>query len=151
MAESIIEYCLTHIEIVIIAALSLIQIAPIKINPWSALGRFIVNQVNGEVANELKIIREDVEEMKRQLDDVSAEADKSNARQSRVRILRFDDELLHGQKHTKDHFRQVLDDIDVYEDYCERHPDFRNGVAKHAMQHIKSVFDDLEKKGGFLE
>lgn len=151
MTEHIVHFCLEHIELILVGVLSLIQIAPIKINPWSKVGKWIVDKVSGEVMQEIKTVRADVEKMQEELEDVSEEVDKSNARQSRVRILRFDDELLRKDKHTKDHFRQIIEDIDVYEDYCNRHPGFRNGVAIHAIAHIKTVYDDLEKNGGFLE
>ncbi len=34
---------------VIVALLSLIQISPLKINPWSWLGRAVGREINGEV------------------------------------------------------------------------------------------------------
>lgn len=82
--------------------------------------------------------------------DIYDKIDSLEARQARVRILRFDDDLLHGHEFTHDHWRQILDDVDIYEGFCDAHPDFKNGVAKHAMQHIKTMYDFINEKGGFL-
>lgn len=42
--------------------------------------------------------------------------------QARIRILRFSDELRHNVNNidyfSKDHFDQVMIDIDIYEAYC---------------------------------
>lgn len=40
------------------------------------------------------------------------------ANDSRARILRFGSEAKRGIKHTEEHWKDVLKDIDCYEDYC---------------------------------
>ena len=157
MKEEIVEFFLKHTELVLIAFLSLVQIAPIKINPWTAIGKVVEQYITGNLKSAVDLLHrdlsgmtEEVDGLKEDIQNVRDEVDAANARQSRVRILRFDDELLRGEPMTKDHFRQIIEDIDIYEGYCDRHPDFRNGVAKHAMEHIKTVFDEYERNGGFL-
>ena len=69
----------------------------------------------------------------------------------RQRILQFNDELYRGVKHTKESFDDVISEgIDVYEDYCVKHPSFPNFKAEAAIENIKDTYKKLLKEGGFL-
>lgn len=68
----------------------------------------------------------------------------------RYRILRFNDEVLHGQKHTKEHFDQILDDITRYEQFCEGHPEYENNKAVLAIENIKRVYQKCSDENTFL-
>jgi hypothetical protein len=84
------------------------------------------------------------------------EKDRANNEEYRVklcrqRILQFSDELYRGVKHTKESFDDVVaEGIDVYEDYCDRHPSFPNFKAEAAIENIKETYKKLLKEGGFL-
>lgn len=68
----------------------------------------------------------------------------------RYRILRFDDEIRHDAKHTKEHFDQILDDITEYEKYCANHPEYRNNKAVLAIENIKRIYQNCTNEGTFL-
>lgn len=68
----------------------------------------------------------------------------------RYRILRFDDEIRHDEKHSKEHFDQILDDITEYEKYCEKNPDFKNNKAVLAIKNIKRIYQNCANEGTFL-
>lgn len=68
----------------------------------------------------------------------------------RYRILRFDDEIRHDEKHTKEHFDQILEDIKSYENYCDLHPDFPNNKVEFAVMNIKRVYQKCTEEGTFL-
>lgn len=68
---------------------------------------------------------------------------------ARTHILRFDDELLNGVPHSQEYFRQQLDDIDTYEQYCSKHEKFRNSYTTIAAEHIKTTYMKLLEKGEF--
>ena len=55
----------------------------------------------------------------------------------RYRILRFNDEIIQEVRHTKEHFDQILEDIDNYEKFCKENPDFPNNKAVLAIKNIK--------------
>lgn len=127
------------IAIALVVAMSLVEISPIKINPWSWLG----NALNKGILTKLEKVEKDVAEVKREVGESSAVT-------SRYRILRFDDEILHDIKHTKEHFDQILLDIDVYEKFCDGHPDFKNNLAVMAIKHIKTVYQKCSTDNSFL-
>ena len=128
---------LTTIAVVVLA--SLLEVSKIKINPWSWVG----GRLN-------KNIMCKVDKIERDLADVERKVGENTAVSSRYRILRFDDELLHEVKHTKEHFDQILYDIDVYERYCNEHPDFKNNLAVMAIKHIKNVYQKCSRDNLFL-
>lgn len=127
----------------LIALLTLIQIAPIKINPWSAIAKALGRAINKEMMDKLESLDKEM----KQLRDATA---LESALNCRVRIIHFGDETLHGQKHTKEHFDQILRDIDKYEHYCSTHPEFENNVTVLTSARIKEIYQKRLADGDFL-
>ena len=127
----------------LIAILTLIQIAPIKINPWSAIAKTLGRAINKEMMDKLESLDKEM----KQLRDATA---LESALNCRVRIIHFGDETLHGQKHTKEHFDQILRDIDKYEHYCNTHPEFENNVTVLTSARIKEIYRKRLADGDFL-
>lgn len=123
--------------------MTLVQISPIKINPWSWIGRVIGRAINGEVLEKVDELSKDVKHNKE--DD-----DEKWASLSRTHILRFGDEILHGVDHSKEHFDQVMRDISNYEQYCKTHPNYLNGVAHATIQQIKKTYQKCLDENSFL-
>lgn len=98
-----------------------------------------------------KKTQEAVKEIKISLEDHIQESEWQNAKQVRVRILRFYDEICEGKKHSENHYEDILEDIDWYEAFCDSHPDFHNNKAKMAMEHIKNTYELLKRENKFLE
>lgn len=141
------EWIILHVpETIVLATLvgsTLIQISPIEINPWSALAKWIGRSINREMMDNVKDMRETID--KHILTD-----DERYAKQCRMRILRFNDEILQGKLHTKEHFDEILDDITEYERYCDTHPNYINNKAVLAIHNIKHVYQDCLAKNSFL-
>lgn len=127
----------------LLALLTLIEITPIKINPWSAIGRAIGRAINSEVLDKVNKLEADMRSIR---DDI----EEQSAVDCRARILRFGDEVLHGDEHSKDHFDQTLRDIATYERYCKDHPDFENNVTELTGQRIKDVYMKRLDENDFL-
>lgn len=127
----------------LIVLLTLIQIAPIKINPWSAVAKALGRAINKEMMDKLESLDKEM----KQLRDATA---LESALNCRVRIIHFGDETLHGQKHTKEHFDQILRDIDKYEHYCSTHPEFENNVTVLTSARIKEIYQKRLADGDFL-
>lgn len=127
----------------VLVLMTLLQIAPIKINPWSWLGLAIGRVINGEVLEKVDKLAKDVESNKN--DD-----DEQWASLSRSHILRFGDELLHGISHSKEHFDQILLDISKYEHYCDSHPEYLNNIANATIKQIKKTYQKCLDENNFL-
>lgn len=111
----------------IIALLSIIQISPLKINPWSAMGRMF----NKDILDKVSDIQVDVKKLEKNAVD-----------QSRARILRFADDIRHDIDHSQEYFDHILDDITDYEHYCESHSEYRNEKAVASIRVIRKKYDD---------
>lgn len=105
--------------------------------------QFIANQSNKEVKTELKKIQTEFLELKES-------EEQKEARNSRRRILRFNDEIINRIKHSREFFNDVLDDANTYEQYCRKNPDFQNGKAVLAIENIERVYRECMKEGNFL-
>ena len=53
-------------------------------------------------------------------------------------------------RHTKEHFDQILRDITSYERYCDDHPHFENNTTVLTSQRIKDIYEDCLAKADFL-
>lgn len=127
----------------LLALATVVEISPIKFNPWSAIAKAIGRAINADVLAELKQTNE-------KLDEHIRADDERNADMRRTRILRFNNELIREIPHTKEDFIDVLADIDDYEAYCREHPTYKNNRASHAIANIGRAYDDRLYKHDFL-
>ena len=119
-----------------VALLTLIQLAPVKVDPWSAIAKALGRAINGEVLKEVT--------------DTKSQLEEHILTDSRSKILGFNRELLQHQKHTREDFIEILGVIDSYEDYCKNHQDNKNSRCVHAVANIERVYDQLLVTGDFL-
>ena len=129
--------------LVLVVVFSVVQVSPIKIHPWTWLARIIGRAINGEVLDK-------VDQLEVRVDKLKGVMDERAAKDARTRILRFGDECLHGDRHSKEHFDQILRDITEYETYCDKHPDFKNNMAVLTISSIKSNYQDRLRYHDFL-
>lgn len=128
---------------VLLILMTIIQITPIKINPWSWIARLIGRSINGEVLDK-------VDNLSKELADHKAKSEERHATLCRAHILRFGDEVLHGIPHSKEGYDNILLDIDAYEEYCEKHPGYKNNVAIATIKNIKRMYQKHIEEDSFL-
>lgn len=105
--------------------------------------QFVSNQANKEVKNELRKIQ--VEFL-----DLKDSEELKEVKNSRRRILRFNDEIINHVRHSREYFDDILEDVNQYEMYCNKTPNFQNGKAALAIENIERVYRDCMKNGDFL-
>ena len=143
--------------ICLVVLLSLVEISPIKINPWSklfrslgkALNKDMLEEING-LKTELTSLKEEIKKVDDRVDKMDSRIDENNAIQCRSRILRFGDEVSHGQNHSRDHFKQIFCDITTYNSYCHSHPEFQNDMTKITSKRIEDDYMERDKRDTFL-
>ena len=146
---------LGNLSIICFLILSLIEIAPIKINPWSMLIKWIARLLGiVELKTDVIQIRDRMDELEEKIDKIKiSENEKFQLKEAlaaRRRILRFNDELLQKVKHSKEMFDDVLSDIDNYDRYCRTHPDFVNQKAVFAEQNVGKAYKQCTEENSFL-
>lgn len=135
---------------VLVALLSLVEVSPIKINPWSGLAKWLGRAINGEVLESVEDVKRAQQDTRKALDEHIQSDDERNADTLRMRVLHFNNELLRGDRHTREDFIEILAVIDAYERYCKNHPNYRNNRASHAIANIGRVYDERLKLRDFL-
>ena len=137
------------IGILIILA-GMIKIPKIELNLWNWIGRTVGRSINKEMMDQVNDLQSEIKGMKTEIDTLKKEEELERVRMARQRILRFNDEILFEKRHSKEHFDEILDDIDIYEEYCRTHEDYENNKAVLAIATIREVYKDCLKTHDFL-
>jgi len=134
-----------EIAAIIVALSVVVEITPIKLNPWSWIARKIGKAINHDVI-------EKVDQLEKKVNRVGDALDEKSAKDARTKILNFGDELIYNpeRKHSKDKFDEVVANITEYEQYCSEHPDFKNHMTEATTKLILSTYETCMKKHSFL-
>jgi hypothetical protein len=116
----------------IVLASVFVEITPVKINPVSSFLKWLGKKLNTDTAERLDNLE------KRDIID------------TRYRILRFGDEVRRKERHSREHFDQILSDIDDYEKYCDTNKDFKNNKTKATTARILEVYQECVRQNDFL-
>lgn len=118
--------------------LSLIQIAPIKINPWDFILGWIGSKANAGV-------KKDLEEVRKQSDIQKEEFREFWVDYQREAILRFSRECSQEMPHSREEWNHILDIIKKYEMFCEKHQ-IANGVIEENSSYLRNLHQQLLKE-----
>lgn len=151
----------SHFGVVLLAAMSILEVTPVKINPWSWLwkkigkffgriGQAIGKALNGEVIAELSGIKERLTELEQHDQRQDKDRGEDKALDARRRILQFADEIRRKVRHSEEHFNNAFEDIDYYKTYCHEHTDFENDKARISIKIIEETYERCTRDDDFL-
>ena len=103
-----------------------------------------------EIGDKIDSQGKQIQSLEESFEKKSKEDQEKEAKASRRRILRADDEIRMGMKHSKDFFEDVLRDIDSYEEYCDEHPHFKNRCAESAIKNVAETYETCKAQNSFL-
>lgn len=157
--------------VIIFVLMTVIEITPLKINPWGHLLRLFGRAINADVSEKVdtldkslneKISKLDQENKERdeifgqridvleeKLDTHIAESDERDVRLRRESILDFASAVANGRNYTKEQYEQMLKECDDYELYCERKK-FKNSVAMASIAIIQKTYEEHLLNNDFL-
>lgn len=121
-----------YIPLILVGALSLIEITPVKINPVSSFLKWAGKQINGDIKDEIK--------------NLSLTVDKNEIDRIRWEILDFANSCRNGRNHAKDEFHHIVEVNQKYHELIQKH-DMQNGVLDSEYAYIESVYKECLKKG----
>ena len=111
--------------------LSLIQISPLKLNPWDRIFGWIGKKTQGE-------LHKQVADLQKQITDIWI----SSHRQS---ILTFARECRADIHHNAEEWNHILSIADEYEVYCSTHA-VSNGVVKADTRYVRDLYQELSRE-----
>ena len=145
------------IEILIFLSL-FIEVSKIKINPISAIVKFLFRPIRKEIENLGIKIQQDMDDMKQELKDeinllrLDQEKEKEAIDQliyanemaeiSRIRweIIEFSNSLTNKITHVRDEYRHVIDDYKKYETLIKKY-DLKNGIITEEYEKITDHYN----------
>ena len=117
--------------LLLVIVMSLIEISPLKVNPWDSILGWFGKKTNGKLQEELK-------ELKKQVQDMWV----ATHRQS---VLTFAREARAGVDHSSDEWTNILNIIADYEQFVnEKH--ISNGIVKADSEYIRDLYQELSRE-----
>lgn len=115
---------------IIMVILGLIQISPLKINPWDTIKSFIT--------------------LPKRIDKLENDFNNDRAFRWRSMILTRSDLIRNNEKMSEEKWLDTIETIDRYEHYCEVHPEFKNGKAVVSIEYLREKYKQAYKDKDYL-
>ena len=150
--QQILQWLANHPLTGLIIFTGLIQIVPIKINPWSALFKWISKIITGDACSKIDGLMEKVNKIDGLLDKVDKiEADVKTNEKDRIRweVLDFANSCRNNRKHTRDEYQHIIALNDKYKELLAQTGD-TNGVFEAEYEYIKKLYAERLEKNDFL-
>lgn len=135
---------------IVVVLSMIIQVTPIKINPWSAIGRQLKTFFLSDILQEIKEMKADIKATEEKLDKHIQENNEETARKWRHDILEFCNQELNHKRHTKEQWDDVLPSCAEYERFCERN-NIINEKATKAIKELNRRYEMHMANEDFLE
>lgn len=128
--------------IAFVGAITLIQISPLQINPWSWFAKMFrrFNGIEG-VSEKIEEVEKKVDNIELKFDTQIASVERDNAR-TRAKVIRkeiidFAEELKRGKKYSVAEFEEVGRLINEYNDIIKEYG-FKNAYCTSQMEYIQN-------------
>ena len=139
--QQILDWIGQHIVHIILVLSVFIQIAPVKINPWTSLIKWIGKVLTYNI-NE-KLIK-----METNLNILSTSVDENQKDRIRWEVLDFSNSCKQGKRHSKDQFQHIITLNDKYKKLLKRTED-KNGVFDAEYAYIQRIYKKLQETNDF--
>ena len=116
---------------ILILLLSLVQVSPLKLNPWDSIFGWIGKKTNGTTENRLNAVEKQIADMWI-----------NNHRQT---ILTFARECRADIEHSSDEWTNVLNVAEEYEKYVTENK-VTNGIITQDTEYIRKLYQDMSRE-----
>lgn len=131
----LIKELITNPGVIIVTVLSCVEIAPIKVNPWSWILSIIRHALYGDIKKELQEVKQELTETKVQ--------------NWRWNVLDFANSCRNGRRHSHDEWRHTISQLAEYESYIERN-EITNGVFEEDAKYLREEYQKNSTNNDFL-
>lgn len=136
------EFFKDNPSFILFGGITLIQITPIKIDPWTKLMKWLGEVLSGNMQKQLNDLTADTESIKRDLDN-------KITNDMRWNILDFSNSCKNDRCHTKEEWYHVISQIAEYENLIENKK-IVNGVMEEESKYLKELYQERCQKNDFL-
>jgi len=142
LAEAVTEFVKDNLSIILISSITVIQISPIKIDPWTLVFKKLGDWINGDIKQELIELKKNSDELKRDFEETKAQ-------DKRWHILSFANSCRNGKRHSKDEWEHLITELREYEEYTKR-KNIPNGVFEEDAKYLRSLYQKISMENDFL-
>ena len=130
------------IVLCIVIAMTLVQISPLKLDPWDQIFSWIGRHLNKEVLEKISVLED-------RLDKHISESQEIELKNRRTNILDFSSSVIRGVNYHKEKFDFMIAECDNYEKYCKDN-EIQNGVAEASIAEIRRIYTEHLRNNDFL-
>ena len=130
---------------------TIVQLTPIKINPWDFLLGWIGERFNSGINKRINEVNDRVNSLEESIDKHIEKCDIDDWKKKRNYIIKFVNEGVNGARHTKESFENIIALCDEYEDYVKKNPNVHNGVINDSIYAIRTRYQEHLIKADFPE
>lgn len=135
---------------IFVVTASLIEITPIKLNPWTWILGGIGKRINRDIKDRMEKLEKKQAEFEQKFDSYVDDQRKKDLDDMRSQILTFCNECMRHKQHTREQFRFVIRRCDEYEKHIEDNH-LKNGEISDAINQIRSIHRKCLAENSFLE
>lgn len=121
---------------------TLIEVSPMRLNPWTYIFNGIGKRLNAEVFTRLN-------ELETKLKAQDEKIDYNERNRIKFEILDFANSCRNGRQHTREEFNHIIAQYDEYEMILTRLKK-PNGQITRAMHYLSDLYNDNLKNDSFL-
>lgn len=140
--KTIIDWIGNHLWSIIIIVSIFIQITPIKINPWSALFKWIGKTITNDACGK-------IDGLISKIDKIENDVKTNEKDRIRWEILDFANSCRNNRRHTRDEFQHIVALNDKYKRLLKETNDI-NGVFEVEYNYIQDIYAERLEKNDFL-
>lgn len=133
----------SFIVIVVVIFTTLIQISPLKLNPWDFCLGWIGDRLNSHIIKK-------VDNLDEKLTEHIQESRDSSVKRRRQRILQFVEDGMGGRCYTKETYEFIMKECDDYEEYIKKNQ-IKNGVIEASIAEIRRRYTDHIHNADFAD
>lgn len=142
------------LSIIVLAILaSLIQITPLKLNPWTIFGRLLRaggKYINRDIFESVNELKSDLKDLSNRADELSRAVDENEIDRIRYEILTFASNLSRGENFTKAEFDRIFKLNEKYHVILKR-ANLTNGQIDREMAYITHVDKEKHENDSYLK
>ena len=143
------EWVWNHLIYIIFGLSVIIQITPIKLNPWSALFKWFGNAINGEIKESINNVNKIIKVINTEMSDMKDEIRSNEKDRIRWEVLDFANSCHNGKNHSKDEFLHIITLNDKYKELLKATKD-NNGVFNAEYEYVYNLFQQKQHDNNFL-
>ena len=121
------------------ALCTIIQIAPIQINPWDWLLGWIGERFNAGINKKINQLDERIDKMEDNLNNHIKDKAGKDLQEQRRYLINFVNEGVNGLRHSKESFEDAIRACDAYEEYVKEN-NVHNGVINSTISAIREKY-----------